>query len=61
MVSNLLFFMLKVAQSHELTYAAMGQDPHEFIIDTKWKTATIENHRKERPVVPIKTISMTEN
>ena len=52
---------LSPAQIHGLTYAAMRQDPHEFIIDTEWKTATLENHRKERPVTPIKATSMTEN
>jgi len=38
----------------------MRQDPHEFIIDTKWKTATPENYGKERPVVPIKAISVNK-
>ena len=36
----------------------MRQDPHKFVIDTRWKTATLKNDRKERPMIPIKTISM---
>jgi hypothetical protein len=32
---------------HRLTYATMRQDPQEFIINTKRKTATLENDRKE--------------
>jgi len=44
-------------QTHGLTYATMRQDPHEFIINTEWKTAILKNDRKERPVVPIKITS----
>jgi len=42
-------------QTHGLTYATMRQDPHEFVINTEWKTATLKTARKQRPVVPIKT------
>jgi hypothetical protein len=45
-------------RTYELTYATMGQDPHEFIINTEWKNATPKNDRKQRPVGPIKTTSM---
>jgi len=39
-------------QTLRLTYATMRQDPHEFIINIEWKTATLKNDRKQRPVVP---------
>ena len=42
-------------QTHGLTYTTMRQDPHEFIINTDWKTAIPKNDRKQRPVVPVKT------
>jgi len=55
----LVYSMVKFRlQTHELTYAPMRQDPHEFIINTEWKTVTLKNDRKERPVVPIKTTSV---
>ena len=44
--------------THGLTYATMRQDPHEFIINTEWKTTSLKNNRKEVPVVPIKITSM---
>jgi len=54
----LIYFIVKFRlQTHGLTHATMRQDPHEFIINTEWKTATLKNDRKQGPVVPIKTSS----
>jgi hypothetical protein len=36
----------------------MRQDPQEFVIDTEWETATVENHRIEKPVAPIEAMSI---
>ena len=58
-VSMLVYFMVKFRlRTQDLTYATMHQDPHEFIINTKWKIATLKINRKQRPVVPVKTASM---
>ena len=39
----------------------MGQDPHEFIINTDWKTATLKNDRKQGPVIPKRQDQPEEN
>lgn len=42
----------------EFTNAAMRQYSHEFIIDRRFKTATLKNIWIERPVGPRETISI---
>ena len=47
LMTTLVYSIVKFQlQTHGLTYATMGQDPHEFIIDIGWKNATLKNDRK---------------
>ena len=48
-------------RAYELTYATVSQDPHEFIINTEWKTATPQNDRKQGPVIPTRQVQSAEN